>query len=75
MKNPNRQKTGECSPTFSKPKQTVNRPLKSPTSHISFTQNNKVSEGASLIKHEKEMERKKPRPIKELKEEYENGTA
>jgi len=33
----------------------------------------KSKQNSSSSKHQKPMERKKPRPIKELKEEYENG--
>ncbi len=55
---PNRQKKGECSPTVSKPKSTVSRPLKSPKTNscISTPKVDNNSDGASLIKHEKPME-------------------
>lgn len=55
---PNRQKSGECSPSSSKPNQTVSRPFKSPIK--SNTQNNKVSNGANPIIHECPMHRRKP---------------
>ena len=62
--NPNTKK-GDCKPSDSVPKKTANRSFKSPEYSFKTTQKNN-SQGL----HQKPMERKEPRPIKELMEEY-----
>ncbi len=60
---PNRQKEGECSPSVSRPKQTVSRPFKTPKNSI--TQIDKVSSGVNPIIHQCPMHRRKPLSKKE----------